>query len=642
MKRFAAAYALLCGFIAQAQTTAEFVSPALNARLQNADVTAWQIRRYVVGKVPTIAVPESAAEWTAEAAGLRRRVLETAFHGWPGEWIDSPPVFRDLGIIREREGYRLRKLRYEIVPGFEAPALLYEPAAHTGKLPAILDVNGHEAEGKSMEYIQKRCINQARQGILALNLEWIGMGELAEPGNTHWNNAYLDFAGLNALGLYYLAMRRGLDYLWERPDVDHARLGITGLSGGGWQSIVLGALDTRILAAVSVAGYRPVLSVGGAEMIGDNEQSATDLNRDFDYIHLTALRAPRPTLLIYNENDNCCFRASRMKPFLYDAVMPFFKLYSAQNNFHWYENTDPGDHNYQLDNRVHSYAFYERYFHLPAKGETPAGPDLLSAEELTVGVPEANLTILSLARRFAAQIEHEVVPAEAAGRSAWASRQRELLKSTLRYAPLQVDAAWPVANTWGSGLKTIGYRFDFHDGLSASGVVLESGAASDHAPWSIVLNDNGKKASGAAVSARVNRGEQVLAGDLLFIGDAAPPPYYYPVYDRMLATEGVRSLAIEAGQLLGMASWLKARSRNSTGRLEATGIRNQTVALVAAALEPGLFREVQIHGGMSSWREVFAKPVRYQDAPELFCLDLYRRFDLDTLKALSLSVPSSK
>ncbi len=623
------------------QTTATSISEVLRQPLQNADVTAWQIRQYVVRQVPKLVVPARPEQWTAESKKLRRRTLETAFHGWPKEWIDSPPVFHDLGEMHAGKGYRLHKFRYEIVPGFQATALLYVPEAAHGKLPVILDVNGHEPEGKAMEYIQKRCVNQARHGVLALNLEWIGMGELAVPGNVHWDNSYLDFAGANGLGLFYLAMRRGLDYLWDRPDVDRRRIGITGLSGGGWQSIVLGSLDERILAALPDAGYRSILSIGGAETIGDNEQTATDLNFDFDYMHLTALRAPRPTMLIYNENDTCCFRAPRMKPFLYDSVLPFFKLYNAQDDFYWYENTDPGDHNYQLDNRLHSYAFFDKYFKLPLlNNESPAEQDILSKEQLTVGLPEDNLTILSLARQFADNVKREPVPLDARGRETWIHQGREVLKRTVRYKPSALESAWPVANTWGSGLKSIGYRFDFDNGLSASGALLRAVTASDRVPWTIVLNDSGKKASSASISNRVNRGEQVLAVDVIFIGDAAPPPYYFPMYDRMLATEGSRSLGIEVGQLVAIASWLKTRSGRGSGNLEATGVRSQAVAMIASALDPGSFSNVSIHDGLHSWSEVFSRPVRYQDAPELFCLDLYRRFDLAYLMAMAGPVNS--
>ena len=127
----------------------------------------------------------------------------------------------------------------------------------------------------------------------------------------------------------------------------------------------------------------------------------------------------------------------------------------------------------------------------------------------------------------------------------------------------------------------------------------------------------------------------MLAVDVIFICDAAPPPYYFPMYDRMLATEGSRSLGIEVGQLIAIASWLKARSDRGSGNLEATGMRSQAVASVASALDPGSFSNVSIRDGLHSWSEVFSRPVRYQDAPELFCLDLYRRFDLAYLQSMA-------
>jgi dienelactone hydrolase len=114
--------------------------------------------------------------------------------------------------------------------------------------------------GKAAEYKQKRCINFAKRGILALSLEWLYCGELNVPENKHEFAAHLDLVGANGVGLFYLAMRRGLDYLYQHPNVDRGRLGVTGLSGGGWQTIVLSALDPRVTVAVPVAGYSAFVS----------------------------------------------------------------------------------------------------------------------------------------------------------------------------------------------------------------------------------------------------------------------------------------------------------------------------------------------------------------------------------------------
>src|SRR5262249_15277108 len=101
----------------------------------------------------------------------------------------------------------------------------------TGAIGGILNVNGQDYRyGKASEYKQKRGINVARRGIYARSLEWLTCGELNDPENNHAWAAHLDVAGLNGVGLFYLAMRRGLDYLYQRPDLDRSRLGVTGLS----------------------------------------------------------------------------------------------------------------------------------------------------------------------------------------------------------------------------------------------------------------------------------------------------------------------------------------------------------------------------------------------------------------------------
>jgi Asp-tRNA(Asn)/Glu-tRNA(Gln) amidotransferase A subunit family amidase len=223
--------ACLAAISATAQTDRATVSPLLEQAIQPQEVTAYELRRFIAKKIPALAPPGTAEQWTAQARQLRTRLLnEIVYHGWPREWVDSGPKFEDLGIVASGSGYRTRKLRYEIVPGFQSTALLYEPAEVRGKVPAVLNVHGHVGpEGKAIEFKQQRCINQARQGMLALSLEWMAFGELANHENEHWFGAHLDLAGANAVGLFYLAMRRGLDCLYQHPVVDRERIGVTGL-----------------------------------------------------------------------------------------------------------------------------------------------------------------------------------------------------------------------------------------------------------------------------------------------------------------------------------------------------------------------------------------------------------------------------
>src|SRR5262245_5830129 len=574
----AAALLLVCAGYAAAQTESRQLVPMLEEQIQTPEVTAYQLRRFVLNRIAKLPSPASSGQWTAEAKQIRQRILnEVVFHGWPREWVEAAPRFEDMGSIPTGMGYRIRKLRFEIVPGFAGTAILYEPEVMKGKVPAILNVNGHVGSpGKAVEYKQKRCINQALRGIVALNLEWLGCGELFQKGNEHAFGAHLDLAGANAVGLFYLAMRKGLDYLYAHPAVDQNRIGMTGLSGGGWQTIVLSALDERISAAVPVAGHASFLSrLERMTDIGDIEQNPTDMFASIDYAHLAAMRAPRPTLLVYNAEDNCCFRAPFVKRENFDAVLPFFRLYGREDALAWHENTDPADHNYQLDNRLQSYRFFGKYFGLPAADqEIPVGAELKSFEELAVGLPDNNLTIIDLARKLAERRERAVDPSGEPGLREWRERQNKLLKETVRFRPVEVERAWIAGNTKRKGLETLSYRLEFSNGLSAAATWLKAIATPERAPATIVIADAGRKASSVEVSARVNRGEQVLALDVLFTGEMIPGPRASGSVN-LLATMGERALGIQAAQLIAAGQWMQSLSGQGRVRVEASGMRTQ-------------------------------------------------------------------
>jgi hypothetical protein len=209
--------------------------------------------------------------------------------------------------------------------------------------------------------------------LAGFSLEWIGMGEMARPEDdltpiakfsrsnyrTHWNGAHLNLVGASATGLFYLAIRRGIDYLCQHPNVDSRRIGATGLSGGAWQTIMIGSLDERIAVAIPSCGYFAFTSaIERNSDVGDMEYHPCDLfSEGGDYSTLTAMMAPRPTMLIYGETDQYGLRAPLQKPHLYDEIKPFFKLYGKEDDLAFYANIDPGTHNYQLDCCQQSYAF---------------------------------------------------------------------------------------------------------------------------------------------------------------------------------------------------------------------------------------------------------------------------------------------
>ena len=636
IRTFSVILGVLAGLGSGWSQTSPGSARAILARpIQPTAVTADELQRHMMTRIPKL---PPRAGWERESQNLRRHLLDDiAFHGWPADWVKSPLVIREAGEIETGNNYRLKKLQIEILPDFWTTAILYEPLGGAGKRPAVLNVNGHDPLGKAAENKQKRCINYVKRGIIALNLEWVGFGDLHLDEDAHDFGAHLDLVGANALGLFYLATRKGLDYLASLPEVDTARLGITGESGGGWQTIVLGALDERVLAAAEDAGFGSLESNITHPIDADEvEETPTDFLAGQDYTHLVAMRAPRPTLLIHNAEDTCCFRAALVKPYIYDQMKPIFAWFGAESALGWHENLDPGTHNYGLDNRQTAYAFFLGAFGMDNPSyEIPSGQEMKTFDELAVGLPKDNLTILGVARKLASRIERAPVPESAEARKGWAEAERAQLQEVVRYKPVFIKSAWRLWNTKAKGLETLTYRFDFSNALSAAGVWLRGTAAPGDAPATIVLDDRGKKEAGEIVSDRVNRDEQVLALDLLFNGEMLPQTPDSTDYELIVASLGERPLGIEVGQLIAAARWLAETSGNKKVRLETNGIRSQVVALTAAALDPTIFSEVAVHRGMKSLAIFLDKPVPFRSAPELFCLDFYKYFDLDRLALMA-------
>ena len=127
--------------MAWAQGEAEDIQTILKDEILSPAVAEFQIRQYIVNAAaPAPKAPATAQEWTSEASRLRHHLLDdVVFHGWPKEWIESAPKFEEVGVIETGDGYRIHKLRYEIVPGFEGSALLYEPDHINGKAPGYFE-----------------------------------------------------------------------------------------------------------------------------------------------------------------------------------------------------------------------------------------------------------------------------------------------------------------------------------------------------------------------------------------------------------------------------------------------------------------------------------------------------------------------
>ena len=498
--------ALLLSFLAGAWVKAEppqdrrdLIRQALDRPVMNGSQTIAEVQDYAELRIPRMPELKTVEAWKQEADRLRSQVLDDViFRGEAARLAGHRGAVEWLGELPGGPGYVIKKLRYEAIPGFWFPALLYEPSplpAGDGKLPVVINVNGHEAVGKSADYKQLRCINQAKRGILAMNLEWLDMGQLKSEGNAHDRLQAIDLCGTSGIWqLTFWPFSGRSTCSWSIRGPMPTRVGMTGLSGGGWQTIFFSPLDPRVTLASPVAGYSSFLTrIRHFEDLGDYEQTPTDLATTLDYTHLTAMLAPHPTLLIFNQRDSCCFAAPHAMPPLMGAAAPVFSLFDREDALRVHVNLDPGDHNYEVDNRQAFYRLMRDFWFADDSGfdaaEIPSESELKTAEELHVPLPADNLTLREISLRLA-----ENLPAKRdkpTDKDAWKAEQRKRLADLVKPVGGEVSAQ-KVADETHDGLTATYWRLKVGEAWTVPAVEISRGESKTTAPGDRRLRAQGR------------------------------------------------------------------------------------------------------------------------------------------------------
>ena len=603
------------------------------------------LRTYMLGRIPGFRLPD-ANTWDAEAGALRRSMLEEViFKGVPDEWRQGALRVEWKDVIETGKGYRIRKLTYRALPGtpdrpgrpgrpgLVIPALLYEPDDLGDTTPGVLNLNGHVGPpGKAVDYKQERCINLAKRGMVALNPEWLGFGELQGPGYQHNNAACLDLCGIAGIAVFYLSMSRALDVLLDQDCVDPERIAVTGLSGGGWQTIILAALDTRVRLAAPNAGYIGLDNrVNHPADRGDIEQNAADLAATADYPVLTAMLAPRPALLLYNEYDDCCFRTARARPSVYEPVRPLYASYGRQDAFEFHNNIDPGTHNYEREHRERFYRFLNRHF-LPGERvrdeEIPSADEVRSEEELTVGTPRVNADFVNLTRSVALGLKREKPPGEPAALRRWQKAGRDRLKSILRYRPFPVEEMVKQASEPGDGRQTTYSHCHLRDGWVLP-VRTTVPSTRGYGKKRLILTDAGSQGASAPVEEALREGNAAMVVEVVMQGacELGKAPHQWTM---MLSSGGERMLGLQVAQLAAVMDHEGA----ALSGLTSLGPVSSVIALMASSLCSHAVEEIELRRGLASLLRLIDEPGQYETLSPLFCFGLLSSFDIEDLIAL--------
>ncbi|MBO0935026.1 acetylxylan esterase [Fibrella sp. HMF5335] len=316
------------------------------------------------------------ATWETRAALIRKGLRE-------GMELPDRPIFAPLQPIRHSlrtmNGYTVENVAFESLPGIFVTGNLYKPVKQAGRTAAVLCPHGHtkEQDARFVEQTQQRCATMARMGAVVFVYDMLDYGDSKQC--VHKLPKALKLQTLNGI--------RALDFLASLPDVDTARIGMSGESGGGTQTFLLTALDSRVKVSV------PVVMVSSYFFGGCACESGMPIHKrpthETNNVEIAALAAPRPLLLVSDGGDWTKHTPTVEFPHI-QTIYGYYGAANAVENVHLAAEK----HDYGPSKRAAAYRFLAKHLGLDLNrilknGQIDESPNtLLSPTDLAVFTPE--------------------------------------------------------------------------------------------------------------------------------------------------------------------------------------------------------------------------------------------------------------
>ena len=356
-------------------------------------------------------VPQTRRAWEVRATELRRQV-RVATGLWP--MPAKTPLNAVIHGKVERPGFTVEKVYFESLPGHFVTGLLFRPAdGKTGvKRPAVLSPHGHggrlqdygadtirqlivdgaERFEKSGRYPKlARCAQLARMGCVTFIFDMLGYADSVQISYElahRFAKQRPDFERKDGWGLFSTQAElrlqsimgiqtwngiRCLDFLEQLPDVDPKRMAVTGGSGGGTQTILLCAIDSRPIAAF------PNGMVSTDMQGGCTCENCTLLRVGTGNVELAALFAPKPQAMTA-AND----WTREMMTKGYPELVQLYEMLGAKDNVYCRPLLH-FPHNYNYVSRATMYSWFNKHLGLGLE-EPVVEEDFepLTPEEVTV------------------------------------------------------------------------------------------------------------------------------------------------------------------------------------------------------------------------------------------------------------------
>jgi cephalosporin-C deacetylase-like acetyl esterase len=209
------------------------------------------------------------------------------------------PLNDSIQLVSNDDGLKLYSVSFTSVHDKRVTGLLSVPSQNKGPLPVIILLHGL-GDRKTVDYIEAGYQYFQQSGYAVLRIDIDNHGDRKKydydfdltDGYRYWTRDIITQTVFD--------LRRSIDFLETRVEIDKDRIGFFGISLGGIIGTIFSGVDKRVKA--------PVIALAGGNLsLMFGLDAFTEETKDFfsiiDPINFVQEIAPRPLLMINAEND---------------------------------------------------------------------------------------------------------------------------------------------------------------------------------------------------------------------------------------------------------------------------------------------------------------------------------------------------
>jgi cephalosporin-C deacetylase-like acetyl esterase len=209
------------------------------------------------------------------------------------------PLNDSIQLVSNDDGLKLYSVSFSSVHDKRVTGLLSIPDETKGPLPVIILLHGL-GDRKTVDYIEAGYQYFQQSGYAVLRIDIDNHGDRKKydydfdltDGYRYWTRDIITQTVFD--------LRRSIDFLESRVEIDKDRIGFFGISLGGIIGTIFSGVDKRVKA--------PVIALAGGNLsLMFGLDAFTEETKDFfsiiDPINFVQEIAPRPLLMINAEND---------------------------------------------------------------------------------------------------------------------------------------------------------------------------------------------------------------------------------------------------------------------------------------------------------------------------------------------------